>query len=84
MPLPLFAVASGVRIDLAAARTRKLNDQHAFVELPTGVQLGVGDLVVFGLSHPCTMFDKWRVVPVVSSIDDVEDAAVTDLIETFF
>lgn len=84
MPLPLFAVASGVRIDLAGARTRKLNDQHAFVELPAGVPLSVGDIVVFGLSHPCTMFDKWRVVPVVSSIDDVDDAVVTDLIETFF
>lgn len=84
MPVPLFALSTAGRTDLAGARTRKLNDQHAFVELSPDTALRIGDIVVFGLSHPCTMFDKWRVIPVVDSIDDVDSAIVTDLVETFF
>ncbi|MFC0862856.1 alanine racemase [Sphaerimonospora cavernae] len=41
--------------------------------------LGPGDLVAFGISHPCTAFDKWRVIPVVD-----DDYVVVDLIATFF
>lgn len=84
LPLPLFALSGGRRVDLTGARTRKLNDQHAFVEVSPDADLRVGDLVVFGLSHPCTMFDKWRVIPLVSSIDGIEDAVVTGLVETYF
>jgi D-serine deaminase-like pyridoxal phosphate-dependent protein len=35
--------------------------------------------VGLGISHPCTTFDKWRVIPVV---DDT--GHVTDAIHTFF
>ncbi|WP_435157818.1 alanine racemase [Amycolatopsis sacchari] len=38
-----------------------LNDQHAHFR---GGELAVGDRVAFGVSHPCTTFDKWRLVPV--------------------
>jgi D-serine deaminase-like pyridoxal phosphate-dependent protein len=38
-----------------------------------------GDLVSFGISHPCTAFDKWRVMPVVD-----DDYVVVDLITTYF
>jgi D-serine deaminase-like pyridoxal phosphate-dependent protein len=36
-----------------------------------------------GLSHPCTAFDKWRLIPL---IDDhtVTDPAVLDLVPTYF
>ncbi|HVV11174.1 alanine racemase [Amycolatopsis sp.] len=37
------------------------NDQHAYFR---GL-LEVGDRVGFGISHPCTTFDKWRLFPVV-------------------
>ena len=30
---------------------------------------GVGDVVRLGLSHPCTAFDKWRLIPVVDGAD---------------
>jgi D-serine dehydratase len=57
--------------------TTELNDQHAF--LRGGAGLEVGDLVGFGISHPCTAFDKWRVIPVVD-----DEMHVVDAIRTFF
>ena len=37
-----------------------LYDQHGFVDGPD--LLRVGDLIGFGVSHPCTTFDKWRML----------------------
>ena len=55
----------------------KLWDQHAYLSGDAGLR--PGDLVSFGLSHPCTAFDKWRVIPVVD-----DDDVVIDLINTYF
>lgn len=55
----------------------QLNDQHAFCRLEPGIRLEVGDLVGFGVSHPCTAFDKWRVIPVLDADDRVVDAIAT-------
>ena len=59
----------------------KLNDQHAYLKLgPDGQSaVGVGSWLRFGISHPCTTFDKWQMIPV---LDD--DDRVVDLIRTFF
>jgi D-serine dehydratase len=57
----------------------KMNDQHAYLELPAGFVLEVGDLVCCGISHPCTTFDKW---PLLLAVDD--DYAVRYAINTFF
>lgn len=59
-----------------------VNDQHAFLRLQEGDPLAVGDVVRLGLSHPCTVFDKWRVIPVVA--DDGENPQVVDMISTYF
>nr|WP_201762369.1 amino acid deaminase [Pseudarthrobacter psychrotolerans] len=48
-----------------------LNDQHAYLSLPEADTLSPGDWVGCGISHPCTAFDKWRLIPVV------DDAYVT-------
>jgi D-serine deaminase-like pyridoxal phosphate-dependent protein len=56
-----------------------LADQHTFVEVAAGTRLEVGDWVGLGLSHPCTVFDKWQLIPQVAA-----DGTVTDLIRTFF
>ena len=57
----------------------KLNDQHAFLS-PTPGDVEVGDWVGLGLSHPCTTFDKWQLLPVVGA----DGETVVDLIRTFF
>lgn len=56
-----------------------LNDQHAYVRVDTGTALGVGDLIGCGISHPCTTFDKWRVIPVVD-----DDYTVVGAVHTYF
>jgi len=48
-----------------------LNDQHGFLDLPRNSPLQVGDMVAFGISHPCLTFDKWRVLHVINSTFDV-------------
>ncbi len=65
--------------DASACSVRALNDQHAFVELATGIEVRPGDWLSFGISHPCTAFDKWRLI---AEIDD--DYRVVDFVETFF
>ncbi len=57
----------------------RLNDHHAYLEVPTGTEVRPGDLIRFGISHPCTAFDKWRAVPVV---DDA--GIVVDVLHTYF
>ncbi|RKN07623.1 alanine racemase [Streptomyces radicis] len=56
----------------------KVADQHAFV-VGTGEVPRVGDWVGLGMSHPCTIFDKWPLIPLVAG-----DGTVTDYIRTFF
>lgn len=56
-----------------------LNDQHAFLALPAASAVGVGDWLQFGISHPCTTFDKWQLIPVLD-----RNNRVVDLIRTFF
>ncbi|MFD3509669.1 amino acid deaminase [Nocardia sp. NPDC058666] len=62
-----------------------LNDQHTFLRLPgaASTDLPVGSVVRLGLSHPCTAFDKWRLIPVIDSADAV-NPRVVDLIRTYF
>lgn len=57
----------------------RLMDQHAFMRTDSDVAIEPGDIVAMGLSHPCTAFDKCRLLPV---IDD--DLTVQDAILTFF
>ncbi|HVX42685.1 MAG TPA: amino acid deaminase [Mycobacteriales bacterium] len=56
-----------------------LNDQHAYLRFDGESPVSVGDLVSFGISHPCTCFDKWQFIPV---IDD--DDRVIDYVRTYF
>ncbi|MBP0460968.1 alanine racemase [Streptomyces montanisoli] len=56
-----------------------LSDQHGWLTTAPDADLEVGDWVGMGLSHPCTSFDKWQLIPVVTA-----DGTVTDLVRTFF
>ena len=56
-----------------------LNDQHAHIELPASSPFQVGDLLSFGVSHPCTTFDRWQLI---YEVDDAYN--VTGAIKTFF
>lgn len=53
------------------------NDQHAYLRVGGTENLKVGDLVGCGISHPCTAFDKWRLIPLVDDGYRVIDAILT-------
>ena len=54
-----------------------LNDQHGYLTLPPGSPLRVGDMVSFGISHPCLTFDKWRLLQLVNDDYDIVGAVRT-------
>jgi D-serine dehydratase len=57
----------------------RMMDQHAFLQMASGDDLRVRDMIGFGISHPCLTFDKWRTLPVIDS-----QYEVVDVIRTFF
>ncbi|MFJ4224388.1 alanine racemase [Microbacterium sp. NPDC089695] len=60
-----------------------LNDQHAFLALADDASVAPGDVVRLGLSHPCTAFDKWRVVAIIDD-PDAADPRVIGAVATCF
>jgi D-serine dehydratase len=86
LPVPLKWVRPRARVDASAISeigpghvVTGLNDQHCHLAVPADSPLAVGDMVAFGISHPCTTFDKWQVI---SLVDD--DYNVVSAIKTFF
>ena len=79
LPVPRLVKRQGgeLRPLRAGASIAALNDQHAYMKVPDGEDLAVGDLVGCGVSHPCTAFDKWRLLPVVDGDYNVIDAVLT-------
>ncbi|NOV96603.1 alanine racemase [Isoptericola halotolerans] len=64
LPTPLVARSTDHegRLDrprAVDARVTALDDQHAYLRVPDD-DLSPGDVVGFGVSHPCTTFDKYR------------------------
>jgi D-serine dehydratase len=55
------------------------NDQHGYLSVGAADDLAVGDWIGFGVSHPCTTFDKWRLI---WGVDD--DGCVVRAIRTYF
>jgi D-serine deaminase-like pyridoxal phosphate-dependent protein len=86
LPIPRLCAADlgGPWRPLSGTEVSALNDQHSYLRMPDAADaagLPVGSVVALGLSHPCTTFDKWRVLPVVeSAASDV----VVDLVRTYF
>ena len=83
-PSPLRLYRDGGLVADVAARPETLevaatNDQHAYLHFADEVDVRVGDVVVCGISHPCTAFDKWRAIYRVDA-----DFNVTGAVSTFF
>ena len=64
---------------LAGHKCVNLNDQHGFLDVPADSPLQVGDMVGFGISHPCLTFDKWQLIVLTD-----HDYNVVDAIRTYF
>ena len=62
MPAPLGRIAGhGTDEPVTGWTPIKMWDQHTLLQAtPAATPLTVGDVLRFGISHPCTTFDKWR------------------------
>ena len=69
--------AGGAAASLAGAGVTKLMDQHALVEVGPGQPVAPGDIMSFGVSHPCAAFDRWRFLPLIDADGTVVDGVVT-------
>lgn len=56
-----------------------LNDQHAYLRIPPGSPVQIGDMIGCGISHPCGAFDHWRTILTVDAERNVIGA-----VRTFF
>lgn len=80
MPIPLHVAGRSGAVGPAPAglAVTALDDQHCYLAM-AAERLQVGDRLGFGISHPCTAFDKWREVAIVD-----EDYNVVDAVSTYF
>ena len=80
LPVPLVLWRGGKILHQLSptASVSKLNDQHAFVQHPP-CEVEPGDVIEFGVRHPCTTIDKHSVIYALN-----EKGLVIDAYETFF
>ncbi|MDT5037308.1 MAG: hypothetical protein QOE03_2493 [Micromonosporaceae bacterium] len=78
LPSPIEVLRNGSTHPARRLSVTQLNDQHAYLSDPDG-ELRVGDWVVCGISHPCTMFERWGAFAVIDS-----EHTVIDVIRTLF
>lgn len=80
LPVPLWVRRPDGTMDAVSdARTVRMNDHHTYLDAHPGHRIRPGELVCYGVSHPCTAFDRWEVIPVVD-----DDYTVVDLVRTYF
>ncbi|MEU5596260.1 amino acid deaminase [Streptomyces sp. NPDC020298] len=79
LPFAQVVRRDGVERPATGISVTALSDQHAWIGTTAEADLEVGDWLGMGLSHPCTSFDKWPLIPVAQA-----DGTVVDYIRTFF
>lgn len=78
LPRPLAFYRDGAQLGAdAGAKVFKLNDQHAFLRVEASHPAAVGDIVEFGISHPCTCLDRWRFILARNPAGAITDAFPT-------
>jgi D-serine dehydratase len=81
MPVPKLVrrKVNGVFEPADGMSTHRMNDQHLYLNLAEGAQVELGDLISFGIAHPCTTFDKWRKMFVID-----KNYTIVEIVDTFF
>lgn len=59
-PVAHYRDGKAVPFDQQSVQSVGIMDQHCMLQLAAGSDLRVGDILVFGTSHPCLTFDKWK------------------------
>ncbi|MFI1604379.1 amino acid deaminase [Streptomyces griseofuscus] len=79
LPVARVVRRDGAERSAAGIEVTALSDQHLWLRTGADADLRVGDWIGFGLSHPCTVFEKWQLIPVAEA-----DGTVVDYIRTYF
>jgi D-serine deaminase-like pyridoxal phosphate-dependent protein len=79
LPIAQVVRRDGAERAATGISVTRLSDQHAWLRTTAEADIEVGDWLGMGLSHPCTSFDKWQLIPVAEA-----DGTVVDYIRTFF
>ncbi|MER6011138.1 alanine racemase [Streptomyces bluensis] len=79
LPVAETVRRAGAEHPATGVTVTSLSDQHAWIATTPEADLQVGDWLALGLSHPCTSFDKWQLIPVAEA-----DGTVVDYVRTFF
>ncbi|MDJ0978147.1 MAG: alanine racemase [Erythrobacter sp.] len=69
LPQPVAQFRAGMTRPQATPKAwavDRLDDQHCYMKIDEGADLRLGDLVGFGVSHPCGAFDRW---PLLFEVD---------------
>ncbi|MGW0992695.1 amino acid deaminase [Streptomyces sp. NPDC002523] len=78
-PVAQVVRRDGIERPATGVEVTALSDQHLWLSTAPEADVEVGDWVGLGLSHPCTSFDKWQLIPVAEA-----DGTVVEYIRTFF
>ncbi|OIK27164.1 alanine racemase [Streptomyces malaysiense] len=79
LPVARVVRRDGAEHPATGIEVTALSDQHLWLRTGAEADLRVGDWIGFGLSHPCTVFEKWQLIPVAEA-----DGTVVDYIRTYF
>lgn len=61
-PVLLRAFRAGTPLSVGESTLDRMFDHHAVFQT-SGTAPQIGDVVVMGISHPCSAFSRWRTLP---------------------
>lgn len=79
LPQPVARYRNGAQLSAEGIESVGIMDQHCMLRLEAGSDVQVGDILVFGTSHPCLTFDKWKTLLLVD-----EQYNVLEELDTLF
>ncbi len=85
LPQPIAHYRNGQQLALRAESivSTGIMDQHCMLRLAPGSDVQVGDILLFGTSHPCLTFDKWKTLLLVDDdynvLDEPRHAVLTGI-----
>lgn len=79
LPQPVARYRNGAQLSAEGIESVGIMDQHCMLRLAPGSDVQVGDILVFGTSHPCLTFDKWKTLLLVD-----EQYNVLEELDTLF
>lgn len=81
LPQPIAHYRDGKRLPFDAQTVRSVGimDQHCMLQISAKSDVQVGDILIFGTSHPCLTFDKWKTLLLTD-----DDYTVLEELDTLF